>query len=102
MKISIKLFDSCVEKKVSIKLFESFVSSYLFCNETDIGTVVVVWSSGMEQPPTQIPRWSQRMCKSSHPLSGTVVRQTDSDVTIGQCVVSDRNLARTGLIRHET
>ena len=49
MKISIKLFDSCVEKKVSIKLFESFVSSYLFCNETDIGTVVVVWSSGMEQ-----------------------------------------------------
>ena len=34
------------------------------------------------------------------PLIGTVVRLTD--VTIGQCVVSDRNLARAILIRHKT
>ena len=31
--------------------------------------------------------------KGPNALSGTVVRQKDFDVTIGQCVVSDRNLA---------
>ena len=36
------------------------------------------------------------------PPSDTVVRQTDFDVTIGQCVVSDRNLACAILIRHKT
>ena len=30
------------------------------------------------------------------------VRQTDFDVTIAQCVVSDRDLARAVLIRHKT
>ena len=34
--------------------------------------------------------------------SDTVVRQTDFDVTIGQCVVSDRNLSCAILIRHKT
>ena len=34
--------------------------------------------------------------------SGTVVRLTDSDVTIGQCVVSDRNLVCAFLIRYKT
>ena len=36
------------------------------------------------------------------PPLGNVVRHTDSDVTIGQRVVSDRNLACDILIRHET
>ena len=39
--------------------------------------------------------------KDPDPLSGTVVRQTDFDVTIGQCAVSDKNLARAILIRHK-
>ena len=39
---------------------------------------------------------------SLDPLLGTVVGLTDFDVTIGQCVVSDRNLACAVLIRHET
>ena len=34
--------------------------------------------------------------------SPTIVRQTDCDVTIGRCVVSDRILACAILIRHET
>ena len=34
--------------------------------------------------------------------SGAVVRQTDSDATIGQCAVSDRNLAGSFLVRHKT
>ena len=34
------------------------------------------------------------------PLSGTFLRQTDSDVTRGQCSVSDRNLVPAVLIRH--
>ena len=38
--------------------------------------------------------------KGSELLSATVVRQRDSDVTIGQRVVSDRNLACAILIRH--
>ena len=36
------------------------------------------------------------------PLSGTVVGQTDFNVTIGQCAVSYRNLAYAILIRHKT
>ena len=40
--------------------------------------------------------------KGTDPLSDTVVRQTDFDVTIRQRVVSDRNLACTLLIRHKT
>ena len=32
----------------------------------------------------------------------TVVQQTDSDVTVGQCLVTDRNPAFTILIRHRT
>ena len=36
------------------------------------------------------------------PLSGTVERQTDVDVAIEQRVVSDRNLACSVLIGHET
>ena len=35
-------------------------------------------------------------------LWGIVVRQADFDVVIGQCVVSERNLACAVLIRHET
>ena len=37
----------------------------------------------------------------SDPVSDTVVRQTDFDVIIGQCVVSDRNLAWAILIKHK-
>ena len=33
------------------------------------------------------------------PLADTVVRQTDFDVIIGQCVVSDGNLASAILIK---
>ena len=36
------------------------------------------------------------------PPPGTVVRQTNSDVTIGQCLVYDSNLARAILTRHKT
>ena len=36
------------------------------------------------------------------PPSGIVVGQTDFDLTIRQCVVFDRNLARAILTRHET
>ena len=35
-------------------------------------------------------------------LSEIVLRQRDFDVTIGQCVVSVRNLARAVLIRRKT
>ena len=36
-------------------------------------------------------------------MSGTVLRRTDFDDTIVQCVVSDRNLARAiPIIRHQT
>ena len=44
------------------------------------------------------------MCESfvSDPLSDTVVRQADFDVTIGHCVVSDRNLPRAILIGRKT
>ena len=45
---------------------------------------------------------STQFSKGIDPLSDTVVRQTEFDVTIGQCVVSDRNLARAALIRHKT
>ena len=38
----------------------------------------------------------------SDPLSGIVIRQTDFVVIIGQCVVSDRNLACAILLRHMT
>ena len=34
--------------------------------------------------------------------SGTVAQQTDFDVSVGQCLVSDRNLAGAILIRHKT
>ena len=40
--------------------------------------------------------------KGSDPRPGTVVRQTDFDVTIGQCVVTDSNLAYVTLIEHKT
>ena len=40
--------------------------------------------------------------QSPEPPSGTVVRQTDSDVSIGHCVVSDRKLACAILIGHKT
>ena len=36
---------------------------------------------------------------SPDPLSGTVVRQTEFDITIEQCIVSHRNLAYAVLIR---
>ena len=35
-------------------------------------------------------------------LSDTVVRQTDFDVNIGQCLLSDRNLVCATLIKHKT
>ena len=35
-------------------------------------------------------------------MKGIVVRQKDYDVTIGQGVLSDRNLAYAVLIRHKT
>ena len=40
--------------------------------------------------------------KGPHPLSVTIGRQTDTDVTIGLRVVSDRNLTRAILIRQKT
>ena len=40
-------------------------------------------------------------CSERLQASGTVV-QTDFDVTVGQCIVSDRNPACAVLIRHET
>ena len=44
------------------------------------------------------------MCESfvSDPLSDTVMRQAYLDVTIGHCVVSDRNLPRAILIGRKT
>ena len=36
------------------------------------------------------------------PLSSTVAQQSHSDVTIGKCLVSDRNLACAVVIRHKT
>ena len=45
---------------------------------------------------------STRSLAGPHPLSGTVVRQADTDATIGQCVVSDRYLACAVLTRHKT
>ena len=35
-------------------------------------------------------------------LSSTVVGQTDFDITLGKCVVLDRNLACAVLVRHKT
>ena len=45
---------------------------------------------------------AQMLGSGPHPLSGTAVGQTDFDVTIGQCVMSDKNLACTILMRHKT
>ena len=42
-----------------------------------------------------------RPSRDPDPLSDTIVRQTDFDVTIGQYVVPDRNLARAILKRHK-
>ena len=36
-----------------------------------------------------------------YPLSGTLLEQTDFDATIGQQVVSDRNLACAFVVRHK-
>ena len=41
-------------------------------------------------------------CQGPEPLSSTVERQTDADVAIEQRIVSDRNLACSVLIGHET
>ena len=43
-----------------------------------------------------------RTTESDGQLSGTVTRQRDFDVNIGQCVVSDSKLACAVLIRHKT
>ena len=40
-----------------------------------------------------IPSYIHVQCYSPDPLSDSVAEQTDSDVTIGQYVVSDRNLS---------
>ena len=42
------------------------------------------------------------VCQGLDPPPGTVVWQTDFGVTMGQCVVSDRNLVCTVLIGHKT
>ena len=42
------------------------------------------------------------LCKGPYPPTGTVIRQTDFDISIGQCLVSDRNLACAFLIRRKT
>ena len=49
-----------------------------------------------------IPSYIHVQCYSPDPLSDSVAEQTDSDVTIGQYVVSDRNPAGAILIRHKT
>ena len=48
------------------------------------------------------PHVSLLRLKGPGPLSGAIVRHTDSDVTIGQRLVSDRNLACAVLIRNKT
>ena len=45
--------------------------------------------------------WTPSSCGLALPLSRSVVRRPDSDVTVGQCVVSERNLAYAVLIRHK-
>ena len=42
------------------------------------------------------------VARGAGPLSGTVVGQTDFDVAIEQCVVSDRNLECAVPIRRKT
>ena len=51
--------------------------------------------SGVETDPF-------KLALGSDPLSGNAVQQTDFDVTIGQCDVSDRTIASAILITHKT
>ena len=99
-------------QKVSVFFFfHSFFRSFFFFNQS-ISHILIRLHAIMNSPK------SARLCVQPHmsvgrvgsalpqlktdPLSGTVVRQTDFDVIIGQCVVSDRNLACAILFRHVT
>ena len=44
----------------------------------------------------------EKLTNHLDPPSGTFLRQTDFDVTIGRCVVSDRNLACAVFLRRKT